>query len=145
MTETKPFIEENKDWVLTMKMGDVIDPSVFDCNRIHIKANKLRTATIAFLMAQFNKLAKFSPKISQKSTPFSPEKKHETQQSAPSINSQDAQSNPDLFKLKSNKKYKKNPLFGYRIKEFVACQPGTEVLRVSHPLFMTFLERSVIN
>jgi hypothetical protein len=63
----------------------------------------------------------------------------------PSINSQDAQSNPDLFKLKSNKKYMKNPLFGYHIKEFVACQPGTEVLRVSHPLFITFLERSVIN
>ena len=37
---------ETRDFLLTMQAGDVIDPSVFDCNRIHIKANKMRNATI---------------------------------------------------------------------------------------------------
>ncbi len=60
----------------------------------------------------------------------------------PSSISIEGQSNDT--KLKS-KKLVRNPLFGYRIKEFFAAFPDTEVFRVSHSTFMTFMERSVVN
>jgi hypothetical protein len=61
----------------------------------------------------------------------------------PSVVSIEAQSNDT--KVKDKKKLVKNPLVGYRIKEFFASFPDTIVFRISHPTFMAFLERSVIN
>ena len=38
-----------REVVFSLKRVDMIDPSVFDCNRIHIKANKLRSSTIVLI------------------------------------------------------------------------------------------------
>ena len=40
---------KTREVVFTLKKGEIIDPSVFDCNRIKIKANKLKSATIALI------------------------------------------------------------------------------------------------
>lgn len=40
---------KTREVIFTLKKGDIIDPSVFDCNQIKIKANKLKSASIALV------------------------------------------------------------------------------------------------
>jgi len=128
---------------VTLRESDTIDPTVFNCNKMTIKANKMKQASMQFVlgavMKRLNKSAHMASSVSSRENSIS------SQDGSSAINTaRDNVTNVESTFLKQKGRKQKNPLFGYRFKSFVSNQPDTEVLRIPSDLFMTFLDRSAV-